>query len=501
MNVPVTMDPKPKSQPRPSSDRTWIWDVLLIAILLIGAYFRFVGIKWDATYHLHPDERFLTMVETAISPVEKAGDYFNTAVSTLNPANKGYTYYVYGTLPLFLTRYVAEWTGMTGYDQVNLVGRVLSGLFDLGTVFFVYLIGKRLYRNAKLGLLAALFSALAVLQIQLSHYFAVDTFANFFTYAAIYVAVLILTSPQLEKITLAEDKEDEPPSESWMPYWLNSHWKSLGQYAIFGILFGLAMACKVSVYPLAVLLPLAAFLHYSRQDKESSEHWTPILLRNLIITGIIAFLTFRIFQPYAFLGPGFLGLKINPNWLNSLKDLSAQSKGDVDVPYALQWARRPITFAWTNMVQWGLGIPLGILGWAGFAWMAWRMIKGDWQKHLLIWGWTAFYFVTQSMNWVRAMRYQLPVYPALALIAAWAIFKLWESSPSITQKITSLRINWIRVLAVTIGAVVVVGSGLWAFAFTRIYTRPVTRVAASEWIYQNVPGAINLSIEGNNWYA
>jgi hypothetical protein len=36
----------------------------------------------------------------------------------------------------------------------------------------------------------------------------------------------------------------------------------------------------------------------------------------------------------------------------------------------------------------------------------------------------------------------------------------------------------------------------WAFAFTRIYTRPHTRVAASEWIYQNVPGPLTLPIAG-----
>ena len=165
----------------------WIWDILFIGILLIGAYFRFVGVSWDDVYHLHPDERFLTMVETGISPVHSLSEYFNTSTSSLNPNNRGYGYYVYGTLPLFFTRYIGEWIGQTGYNQINIVGRVLSGLFDLGTILFVYLICKRLYKNSRLGLLASLFLALSVLPIQLSHFFAVDTFTNFFVFAAIYV--------------------------------------------------------------------------------------------------------------------------------------------------------------------------------------------------------------------------------------------------------------------------------------------------------------------------
>ncbi|MRR31187.1 hypothetical protein EG834_12885, partial [bacterium] len=116
MSVPGNIDPNSTHSTPPRRSHSWIWDVLLIGVLLIGAYFRFTGIQWDSTYHLHPDERFLTMVETAIAPVQNLGEYFNTTVSTLNPANRGNSYYVYGTLPLFLTRYVAEWTGMTGYD-------------------------------------------------------------------------------------------------------------------------------------------------------------------------------------------------------------------------------------------------------------------------------------------------------------------------------------------------------------------------------------------------
>lgn len=65
------------------------WLVLAV-ILAIGAYFRFNGLNWDATQHLHPDERFLTMVESSLQPVQNLGQFFDTEHSTFNPNNVGY---------------------------------------------------------------------------------------------------------------------------------------------------------------------------------------------------------------------------------------------------------------------------------------------------------------------------------------------------------------------------------------------------------------------------
>lgn len=467
----------------------WVWDVLLIGILVIGAYLRFTGIEWDGNHHLHPDERFLTMVETSITPVESLNQYFDTANSTLNPNNKGYTFYVYGTLPLFIVRYVGEWLGMTGYDQINVVGRVLSGVFDLGTLIFVYLIGKRLYRNARLGLLAALFSALAVLQIQLSHYFTVDNFANFFTYGAVYIAVCIATRCKPIDIHGAEDNSHR------IPLWLSRGWESFIPFALFGIMYGMAMASKVSIWALAFLLPIAAFLCYRKTSENSTEVEIFIHLRNLVLAAIIAFLTFRFFQPYAFMGPDFFGLKLNSNWLANMRELSVLQKGDVDVPYALQWARRPVTFTLQNYILWGVGVPLGLLSIGGLIWMAWRMIKGDWPKHVILWSWVAFVLVSQSLASVRSMRYIISIYPGLALIASWVIFKIVENgSTKVVRKLKAIPFNWRKVTGVTLAAITVITTGLYAFGFLSIYTKPVTRVAASEWIYENIPGAINLHL-------
>ncbi len=470
---------------------SWVWDVLLILVLVMAVYFRTVGIQWDDNHHLHPDERFLTMVETSIEPVKSLGEYFDTASSSLNPNNRGYSFYVYGTLPIFIVRYVAEWLGQSGYDQVNVVGRVISGVFDLGTIVMIYLIGKRLYRNSKLGLLAALFLALSVLPIQLSHYFAVDTFTNFFVYSALFTAICIADPGKLRGKTADNNSTEKPKEKNWC---LQNWWEFI-PYGLFGLLYGMALASKVSVYLLALALPIAALISYLQVPEEERQDKISFLFRHLILAGIIAFITFRVFQPYSFMGPGFFGLQINQNWLNSLREIKNISSGNVDVPYALQWARRPITFSWLNMVKWGLGIPLGIVAWAGFAWMVWRSFKGDWKRHVLILFWVGLVFFIQSIAHVKAMRYQLPIYPGLALMAAWFILKLWEIKPKRVPKITRINFNWAKILSISLLVITISLTALWAFAFTRIYTRPVTRVAASEWIYGHIPAAINLKVD------
>lgn len=65
----------------------------------------------------------------------------------------------------------------------------------------------------------------------------------------------------------------------------------------------------------------------------------------------------RLGQPYAFQGPGLLGVRFNQEWIAGLRTLQQQSTGNVDFPPALQWTRRSLAFPYYNLVVWGLGIP------------------------------------------------------------------------------------------------------------------------------------------------
>jgi YYY domain-containing protein len=562
--------------------REWIVSILLILILLIGAAFRLTGVNWDDLQHLHPDERFLTMVTSALSfPGEdnagrlppgcrQWGGFFDTECSPLNPYNHDFGLFVYGTLPIFLTRWVGEVVNQTGYDQIHLVGRVLSALFDLSTVLLIFLIGRRLY-GVGAGLLGALFLASSVLDIQQSHFFTVDTFTNVPILIAFWYAL------------------DVAGGKKWPAFLLA------------GIAFGLALAGRINIAPFAAVLIAAAALRAYRQAAASSGsamapsvepngndlgERAPIVERHAfedgpevltmhtpspVVTGapttiersvgpvsvslawrtkaaesvesyqgalmgagtcafiglaaiaIIALVIFRIGQPYAANGPNFISPHIprldlsrgpvnfmfdvalswaggvNPKFADNMSYVSELVAGKIDAPPGHQWTdRTPYVFPFENMVLWGLGLPLGLAGWAGFVLALYQLVRYRRWQHLLIVVWVGLTFAYTGQQFVKTMRYFLQIYPFLALLGGWFIVELWNKAKASGQwsviggRSGARTLGTLLKLGVVALALIIVGYTLfWAGAFTTIYTRPVSRVAASRWIFANVPrGAV-----------
>jgi YYY domain-containing protein len=463
------------------SRSSWFASLLLILIFLMGAYFRFTGINWDEGKHQHPDERYLTMVAEKIHSVGSFKEYFDTANSTLNPVGHGS--YTYGMLPLFVTRYVAEWVDMTNYDSINLVGRFLSGIFDLAAIWALFLLGIRLY-GRRVALVAAALSAAAVLPIQLSHFFAVDSFSTFFVVLSFYL--LFLAVPI--------DKPNQIVTEANYIY-----------FGLFGFLVGMAGACKVNTLPALGMIVFAGMLYLLvifKKQKFWKSFWTIFL--GLFLAGLFAFLAFRIFQPYAFNGPTISDVTINEKWLKVIKEVTNQVAGNSEWPPNHHWTSRPVQYAWVNMVLWGMGLPLGLMAWFGWGWAGYRIWKGDWRKHILPFTWVFAYFVWQNMQFWRYMRYFIPIYPFLILFAAWALVEIYQKYPlNILEwfkkkEITfSLRSNWKNGLSFLLVLLVVLGTFAYAFAFSRIYTRTHTRVEASRWIFANIPGPLNVQVDSN----
>ncbi|HEY4723652.1 MAG TPA: DUF2298 domain-containing protein, partial [Anaerolineae bacterium] len=436
-------------------------------------------------------------VSAAIRLPDSLAQYFDSKASPLNPYNNDFGFFVYGDLPIFIVRYTAA--ALDGvcpkqplppdapqianvppqpclgeddsryfnndYGHVYLLGRPLSAIFDLGTLIWLFLIARKLYDDWRIALLATALGAAAVMQIQQAHFYTTDTFATFFVIAAFYFI-----------IRLAETRS-----------WFDTIAAGLGA--------GLAVACRINVAPLLGILGLALLFPILRSGKTWRARFAinaQTAFVRLVVACIVAVIIFRVFQPYAFDGLFSLDTRFKDN----MNTISQQMTGDVSSNPDVQWtARTPIVFPWVNMVVWGLGVPLGLAAWAGWAFAAFEILKGRrWLTHLLPWVWVAGYFAWQGSQWVKSMRYLLPIYPFLILFAAVGLVALWDRFRPRT--IDGRRRSMVRGLSsLALIGLVIVGTYVWAYAFTRIYTQATTRVAASRWIYDNIPTAATLTVQ------
>lgn len=460
-------------------DRSYVINIVLGIILLIAALFRFHDLNWDEGRHLHPDERFLSTVTNDLQWPENLDNYFDPNTSTLSPyslPNMGL--YVYGTLPVYVVKWTAILLDKNNYDKITLIGRYLSALFDIATIFFLFLIAKRLY-GKKVGLLAAALMSLSVLDIQLSHFYTVDTFANLFVVGTIYFVLRANESGR----------------------WLD--------HALTGLLFGLGLASKLNVIILIVPIIIGAGLNlYQRTRAENLQSALEHVLVRLLTVFFIAALTFRIIQPIAFSGPGFWDWSLNPRWADNIREQQKILDGDSDLPWLQQWTNRSITFPLYNIVFWGMGIPLGLASLAGMALAIFELARYRKLEHLLLVAYIGTTFLYHARMFVKFMRYFLPIYPFLILFAAYLIMWLWTYANNAreyrTSGLTFPSNQWKHVLngfrpsrsmILSVAGIVVVGTLLYALAFNSIYGRMNSRIQASRWMYQNLPQGSTLANE------
>ncbi len=547
---------------RQMSPWTLALDLGLIALIVIGVGFRFAWRDWNQGAALHPDEYGLTNTISQLRLPDTLGDYLNTRLSPLSPYQK---YDIdgnpiqpsaefpapdnrmrWGQWPITLIRLAAEATDNTGYDELRLMGRSLSALADTLAVLVIILIGMRLY-SLRVGLMAGALSALAVMQIQQSHFMTADNFGTLFTVLSMYAAVRIATDRPRARVTAAGLSLVQPerlPGGSFSVAGLRQHFRYSHTwlwYALFGVFFGMALASRVNLAPLAAEVVVAAVVAYAaqwqRQDRDRGALLTDAMLR-LALAGVVAFLTFRVTQPMTFRAKTgdttLLTLQPNQEWLDSMGVAQVESSGVGGGPPAEQWTdRTALVFPFVNMVVWGMGLPLGLTAWAGLLWATWLTFKSSddesWKKHALPLTWAGGYFLFMGTRWVKSIRYFLPIYPFMALFAAWAVVALWkkgneyyagrlgegskgskgtsellESEAAVEptgrpqtplRRFRPFSPQFFRWASVIVGAVVLLGTLGWAWGYTSIYRNLNTRLAATRWLYEHVPAPFTLSVE------
>ncbi|MDD4026639.1 MAG: glycosyltransferase family 39 protein [Candidatus Shapirobacteria bacterium] len=415
--------------------KTFNYQIFFIfSIFCLSLIIRLFNINWDQGQHLHPDERFLTMVESTIKLPNSLSQYLNTGDSPLNPYNyKEFQFFVYGTFPIFLIKYISNFINMGEYHQVYLVGRFFSAFFDSLNIIGIYLFMKFLIKEKKnkfIVLLPSFLYAFCVLPIQLSHFFAVDTFLT---------PILLFTF-------------------IFLVYWISK--RKIIFLLIAAVLFGLGLSTKISAYLFSPVILLFFIYHFFTTKNKIQTLYLSIIF------SLISLTIFRFFQPYAFVGL----FKINPIFVENMVYLKSMlTNKNVFYPPEIQWlSKTPLIYPLYNILVWGLGLPLSLI-----LFLKIKKTTNPFVVFCIIF-WILFLFIQQGLQFTHTMRYFLPIYPFIFVLVG-LIFQN-HFSKKILFILLSLHV-------------------IYCLFFISIYTRPHSRIQASNWIYKNIPSESKIANE------
>jgi Dolichyl-phosphate-mannose-protein mannosyltransferase len=420
---------------------------LLALILLLAILLRTIGFNWDKNQHLHPDERFLTMVVADIELPASFANYLDPNKSTLNPYNNDYRFFVYGSFPINIVRLIAEKANLTNYHQVHFIGRFLTILLDISIVFLIYLIAKKVL-NYKFSLIASFIYAISVLPIQLAHFYTVDPFLNFFIFLSFYFL-----------LSLKEKK------------------KFYSSIIFLSISFSLALTSKISAVYFLPIIFLSFLLFFFKNKK--------LLFISSFLFIFLTLLFSRFFQPQFFTSASFLNWNLNPQFINNIKELQRYSQNKF-YPPGIQWLQTiPIIFPLKNILFWGLGIPLSLFFIPALFYSVFYLTKKGIKKNyflFLILFYFIYFFLVQGCQKVTTMRYFLSLYPFIALITAFFIYQIYFKRLKL-YKFKLVNISFLVFLLI------------YPLSFLAIYLNQHPRVTASQWIYNNIPHNSTLAVE------
>ena len=478
--------------------------LMLALVLVVAAALRFYGLDWDAGQHAHPDERWIAMVAPTIAWPEQPADLLDPRRSTLNPlwvpdgmGGGEIRSFAYGHLPLYLQALLGhalaaagDWLDQQGivdqelvhelraygtYGAIYLVGRVLSVFSDLGTIYLVFLLGRRIY-GPRTALLSAALVAVAVMHVQLSHFATFDVITTFFITLSVYGSVCVVQARA---------------RSVWPTLWA-------------GAAAGMAVASKFSAAPLVAVLVAAQLIRAARQVSDVAPYRFLIVIRrswhSIVLSLTVVVLAFFVTSPFAVL-----------DWQGYVKQIVEQSsmvRGTADWPFTRQYRNTtPFLYQIVQQVRWGLGWTLGIAAFAGFGWTLIRQFRRAHAQELVLLGWAVPYFLLTGTFMVKFMRYMLPLLPLFILMGVEMLWRirdrfsakqdrmfLAKADSTSSQAITSVRSAVGRVLRAS-PYIVLVTTCLWTLSFLRVYAQTHPWIQASRWIYGHLPDGAVIAAE------
>lgn len=415
----------------PSGSRFWAF--ALVIVLATAYWVRLYAIGWDGYAGLHPDERHVLFVSQALFAALRdpanadltLWQWWFSDQSPLNP-HLGASSFVYGEAPLLAGVLLGWALGATEWFDFMATARILSAGVDTVTVLAVF-VGARLVAPMGAAVMASALYAAMPSALQLSSFHTVDVWL-----------AMACTLALVPMIALAQGRGSP-----------------VVMGAAMGAALGLAVASKVT--GILMGLPGLIALGWAMRAGLSRSRAALVLLVGLCA----ALAVFRLTNPFAFVGPGLLGLWPAPDFIADFEGL-AWVTASPDFPPNWQWIAG---YGWLRLARdfalFGIG-PMAVA-------LALALPRGATQgAGAVVFAAIAVFFLLTGISTVAALRYGSPALPATAVLLAPALARL----PL-----------WVGLLSIALAA-------WWGAGAVRLHDGDHPRLLASQWLWALPRGTI-----------
>ncbi len=344
-------------------------NLLLILLILIGAFLRFYNLNWGAPFYFHPDERNIA-----------------SSISQMSfPDNFNPKFFAYGSLPLYVTFFLGlipayfstcdlAFPCSITFEQAIIWTRIISAIFAVLLIPLTFFIAEKLKKG--LGFPVAVLTVFSTGYIQFAHFGTVEMWLTFFTVLLFLPLLKILTKLSI-KLSL-----------------------------LTGLLLGILISTKITSLPL-LLLPFLALLLTSHSSllKKIIQTFIQLLLI-ILVAGTVLILT----NPFVFLD--------TTSFLNSMHYESGVALGTLPVFYTGEFFQSiPILFQFTSIYPFLLNPFVTIFFLAAFFHLLLKIRKN--KSLILLFSFFLLTFLSQSFVFAKWTRYMLPTLPFVYLIVSY----------------------------------------------------------------------------------
>lgn len=316
---------------------------------------------------------------------------------------------------------------------IFILGRLLSAILASATVYLIYLMTRKLYKNALAGVYSAAFLAVTMAFVNLAHFATTDITLIFLVVLSLYIALLIV-----------EDASIAPR-----------------YYIIFGLVCGLAVSTKYN----AVFIIIPAFLTLIFDAANSRGFKIKLLYRYIFNKKALAL--FASFAAGFLAGTPFSVLAFGAFLQDIIFQFFTRSgyKGFQD-------ARPGYVMTLIHLYASG-GALFFVLSVFGFIYGIWDAITAKRKSFWIIFSFIFIYGVSLCLNKVSALRYVVILLPFLNIFNGAALYAF-------------LNIKYIpRFISCAIVLIIFVYSFLFS-ACACFKIKYDSRYAAGDWIKNNI---------------